>query len=299
MKKSFLFFVLIISALLFFSTPAKAADFLFNPHTIEISRNDEIKIDFFVDANENPINAISGQLIIPTDYIFIKNIIIGEGGVNLWIEKPELNNNIINFSGIVPNGFVGKINIFSFIIKAKKIGIVQIDPSNFRALINNGIGTDDNVDAPKLTINIIPETAELPTEIILEDTEPPDIFQIEIIKDDLLFDGKYALIFHTEDKQSGISHYKILEQRQYEFFGIKYRFGQWKTANSPYLLSDQKLKSSIKVVAIDSLNNERDSLLPAMNPIKWYENIIFWSIILITLFFGVIFCIYVKRRVKK
>jgi len=299
MKKVFLFFIFLISALLIFSTPAKAADFLFNSQTIEIHKNDEIKIDFFVDAKENSINAISGQLIMPVDYIFVKDIYTGESGINLWIEKPELKNNTIDFSGIVPNGFTGKINIFSLIIKAEKIGNIQINPNNLRALMNDGNGSDDYTDASKLAINIISETAELPTEIHLEDAEPPDFFQIEIIQNDLLYNGKYALIFHTEDKQSGISHYNILEQRQYEFLGIKYRFGQWKRADSPYLLSDQKLKSLIEVVAIDNLGNERNSTLPATNPIKWYENIIFWSIILITLFFGVIFCAYVKRRVKK
>lgn len=299
MKKAIIFFVLFISTLLFLSIPAKAADFLFNSEVIEIQKNNEIKIDFFVSAEQNPINAISGQLIIPTEYISVKEILIGESGINLWIEKPELKNNIIDFSGIVPNGFTGKINIFSLIIKAENIGNIQINSSNLRALLNNGIGTDDNVSASKLAIDIIPETAEFPTVIQLDDAEPPDFFQIEIVKNNFLFDGKYAVIFHTEDKQSGVNHYKILEQREYDFFGIKYRLGQWKTASSPYLLKDQKLKSLIQVVAIDNLGNERDSILPATNPIKWYENIVFWSIILITLIFGMIFCIYVKRRVKK
>ncbi|MCX6796840.1 MAG: hypothetical protein NTW06_05100, partial [Candidatus Falkowbacteria bacterium] len=56
---------------------------------------------------------------------------------------------------------------------------------------------------------------------------------------------------------------------------------KWQAAQSPYLLSDQKLRSYIYVKAIDKNNNERVAMLGPANPLLWYENFYIFSIIII------------------
>jgi hypothetical protein len=294
--KKFLTICFLVSLLFF--VPARAADFLFDYNTLELNQNNEMKINLFVKADNHRLNAISGKLEIPQN-ILIKEIIDSSSGINLWIEKPSLTNNEITFAGIVPGGFDGQINIFSLIIEGKHEGEGSLLLSDAEALINDGLGTADNVNYYPLTINVLPAGDEVIKITAIEDSEPPEIIWFEIIKDKSLFNKKYTAIFLAEDKQSGIDYYEILEQRQYNFFGIKYCHGKWQKAESPYLLNDQKLKSYITLKAVDKAGFQKMSDIKPRFSIKWYENIVFWGIILITLICGVIFCIYVKRRVKK
>lgn len=298
MKIFLLKFFFILFALFFYCLPARTADFLFDYNTLELNQNNEIKINLFVKADNNRLNAISGKLKIPQN-ILIKEIIDSSSGINFWIEKPSLTNNEITFAGIVPGGFDGQINIFSLIIKGEQEGENSLSLSTAEALIHDGQGTSDNVNYYPLTIKVLPASDEAIKVMTIEDGEPPEIIWFEIIKDKSLFNKKYTAIFLAEDKQSGVDYYEILEQRQYNFFGIKYVLGKWQKAESPYLLNDQQLKSHITLKAVDKAGYQKISEIEPCFTIKWYENIFFWGIILITLICGVIFCIYVKRRTKK
>ena len=81
---------------------------------------------------------------------------------------------------------------------------------------------------------------------LTEDKIPPEPFGILVLKDPQVFEGKYFITFNTQDKQTGIDHYEVKEGNK-----------DWKIAESPYLLEDQKLQSIIKVKAIDKAGNER------------------------------------------
>jgi hypothetical protein len=80
-----------------------------------------------------------------------------------------------------------------------------------------------------------------------------------------LFGGKYVLIFNTIDRESGISHFEVAEQK------LKFCFPsekeKWERAESPYLIKDQSLKSIIKVKAVDKVGNER---IVTLNPCAKY-----------------------------
>ena len=53
------------------------------------------------------------------------------------------------------------------------------------------------------------------------------------------------------------------------------KYAEWMTAESPQILTDQKLKSFIYIKAVDKFGNERIEIIPPKNPQKWYENYIF------------------------
>lgn len=282
MKKIFfLFFSL--AFILFSAADIFAADFLFFGAPETINTGDEFKIDFIVDANSVSINAVAGKIIFSNNLVSLQTIETGKSGVNFWVEPPKSSApGKIEYSGIVPNGFHGKITLFSAIFKANATGTANFSYDNLQALVNDGKGTADAVSSKILSTEILAAVEAQKTAVITTaDREPPNIFSPEIVKNENLFNGDYALIFQSDDKQSGIDHYQILEKRAYKFFYWSLQSGTWEKATSPYRLHDQKLKSEIFVRAIDRQGNGRTVNLPASSPIQWYENRLIWSIIIV------------------
>lgn len=74
----------------------------------------------------------------------------------------------------------------------------------------------------------------------------PKMWINKMFSDPAIFDGKYFLVFATQDKGSGISHYEVCE-------GGKRKCA---IAESPYLLQNQKLNQKIFVKAVDKNGNE-------------------------------------------
>jgi len=126
------------------------------------------------------------------------------------------------------------------------------------------------------------------------DTQPPEEFKPETGKSPSVFEGKYFLSFATKDSGSGIDHYEILEIGD---------GGEevWKIGESPYLLKDQTLQSTIRVKAIDKAGNERIAeIIPSLpkRPISLPG----WKIILVLAGIGIawwILRITRKRRIQK
>jgi hypothetical protein len=281
--KKFFQFLLFGALSLFFAADVFSADFTYSNFPQSTVAGSEFKIDFLVDANIFPLNAVAGKIIFTSGATELKSIETGSSQINFWVESPvNTAPGEKSFSGIVPNGFEGKIALFSAIFKANTTGTITFDYAELQALLNDGLGSEDTVTQKKLSITITPLiNASVEQKIISLDREPPDIFFPEVVRNQNLFDGDNTLIFKTEDKQSGIDHYNVLEKVTYNFFGREYSFGIWKQATSPYRLDDQKRHSEIFVRATDRQGNERIVRLPAQSPVRWYENRLIWSIIIV------------------
>jgi hypothetical protein len=87
-------------------------------------------------------------------------------------------------------------------------------------------------------------------ELIILDFDPPEPFEIHLIRDPNLFGNRFAIVYTTQDKGSGIDHYEVREK----FLGL---FGDWKLAKSPYELTHQSLFGIIEVKAIDRVGLEQ------------------------------------------
>ena len=297
MKKYF--FIIFFLLGFFFAERALASDFLFTGAPAEIYQGDEIKINLIVDAGEKTINTVGGRVIIPINYFSVKEIIDGDSGINFWVEKPTADaSGEIIFSGIVPGGWSGRLNVFSAILSANTPGEAELQIVSTTALLNDGLGTADEVNAFGARLKIIPKTdGRSPLAVALDDNEPPEIFYPEIISSLSIYGGRQALIFSTADKKSGLDRYEIMEKKIYRFAGMSVTTGNWKEAKSPYLLKDQKLQSEISIKAIDRRGNVRLAIIAPSSPIFWYENILFWGIILLlALIIVALFSIYAKRR---
>lgn len=240
---------------------------------------DQFKMGLFIEAEE-PLNAIEGKIIFPSDLLELQNADDGNSIINFWLEQPtEGKSGEIIFSGITPGGYIGnKGLIFSmtFFVKQEGVGIFTIHDA--RVLRNDGNGTEAMLEAVDSKFVISKKTTDVQIPVSeIEDFDSPESFVPEIASDPNVFDGKWFLVFATQDKGSGIDHYKVKESRQ-RFLGI---FSTWNQVESPYILQDQKLMSYIFVKSVDKAGNTRIEKILPQNPIKLYTNYENWFIIIL------------------
>lgn len=249
----------------------------------EVGVNQQFQADIIIDTGDEKVNAVEGEFDFQRGFLGIKEISDGNSIVNFWIQRPKLTlDNKIIFAGIIPAGYSGKGKIFSVVFKALKKGDAPVDFGNLRILLNDGSGTPVQTSSARALIKIsnIKASEEI-LRVKPADSEPPESFQIYLSNDKNVFDGKWFIVFATQDKNSGINRYEVSEKKQ-GFLNF-FRGLQWTGAESPYLLDDQDLSSDVYVRAFDRAENYRTEHLVSVNPLSWYENWLVWVIILIVI----------------
>ena len=83
------------------------------------------------------------------------------------------------------------------------------------------------------------------------------------------------MVFSTQDKQSGISHYEVCEGN-FHWLGC-----DWKKVESPYLIIDQNLGDRIEVKAVDLAGNE--TVVDAFSPPPTFGVYLFRGIIVLVI----------------
>lgn len=241
------FYILII--FLIYAAPAFSASFDIVPKTSDpdYKVGDEILFEINLDTNGLSYNTVDGKVLVGNN-LEIKQVITGSSIISAWIESPiDTKNNQIDFSGIIAGGFKGNGNLFQIILVPKYSGETNISTSENFVYINDGLGTEEKIED---TIHIVDVRdtykKEQNTLVYLKDTTPPEKFEVTLIKDRKIEDGKYILVFQAIDKGSGIKTYEILEGKKL-----------FKQATSPYVLVNQKINERIYVKAIDHDGNER------------------------------------------
>ena len=262
-----------------FAPLARGAEIFYDADTRKVKANTEFEVGVFLNAESENINAIEGILRFPADILEFKELNDGNSIVNFWVERPSrrVENEII-FSGITPGGFVGKRGlIFRITFLAKNEGNGKLEMQNIKALLNDGNGTAADISVSSLKIIVTSQDLSLPPKKEAKDQEPPESFKPEIARDPVIFDGKWFLVFATQDKGLGIGRYEIKETRSRIFES----FSRWISSESPYWLRDQKLRSYIFVKAVDKVGNTRVEQISPRNPLRWYENYENWLIIIL------------------
>jgi len=174
---------------------------------------------------------------------------------------------LVEFSGGIPNGYCGRIpgdpgpsNLLGQIIfrvpgmAVRELNNEQLSgeikfTDNSQVLLNDGLGTSAKLTTQGAVFHLVSKSEPAKDEWkekLTQDKTPPEAFEIQVLQDPNIFEGKYFIIFQTTDKQTGISHYEVKEEKR-----------DWQKAESPYLLEDQSLRSIIKVKAVDKAGNER------------------------------------------
>ena len=270
--------VLAACLLSFAAIPVFAAEIFFDAKTRELKVNQLFEVGVFINTDGESINAVEGKIVFPEKLLKLKEIRDGNSIVNFWIERPKVSNGEVLFSGITPGGFIDKQGlIFSTVFQARQAGRGLVEIREIKALLNDGKGTATNTSISNLELVISGSTAAAPPPVIEnKDTDLPEAFEPMVASDPEIFDGKYFLVFATQDKGSGIDHYEVREKFWAGFV----------TAASPHLLQNQRLDKKIFVKAIDKSGNERVVMLPPQKPLPWYRHYAIFAILLVLIVVG-------------
>jgi len=242
----------LLATLLLLPSFASASLLSLSTASTSIAVGDQIRVDAYLDTRGAKINAAEGNILFPADLLVPKEIISGNSAFGPWIKQPQIINDKIIFSGIIPGGINDdKVSLFSVIFQAKAEGLASIKYSQVKVLLSDGQATPDKIEWTNLPLNITRQN-RVPDIYSFRDTLPPEPFAPEVIMDPNLFNGQWFLIFNAADKQSGIDHYEVREGR-----------GNFIMAESPYLLKNQELDADIVVKAVDRSLNERVVILSA------------------------------------
>lgn len=218
---------------------------------------------FELDTLGVKINAVEGTLVLP-EGLDVEDVQIGGSSILIWLEQPKVNDRLVAFSGIIPGGLSGKINILSLVGEFDGSELLEVRFTNIRAL--NALGDGGEVIVrPRLIL--VSSTAE--------DTESPVSLDLAIARSKEVFDNKYFVSFLAQDKGVGVSHYEFA----YKIFGEP-KAEEWVRVESPYQLSTKSLFGRIYIKSVDSSGNERVASM--LGPYHFWR-IIFWGIILVLL----------------
>jgi len=292
--------LLSIFSFLFSLSHTQAAQLNLTSQVQELGGGQQFRVDLMLDAQGQSINAVEGEIVFPNELLELEDIRDGDSIINLWIERPRAPRETV-FSGVIPGGFEGVLSpyyegyrpgkIFSLIFQAKSVGEGIVEVKNAQALLHDGLGTSTELSISTFSFAIRETGREIEREPLVEkDTDLPEPFTPQIAKEPTIFDGKYFVVFVTQDKGSGIDHYEMQENRKEKIENRK-----WIEAESPYVLKDQALKSSIYVKAVDRAGNERIAVIPPENELSLYEKYFIWIIILVGIL-GLIFLSILWRK---
>lgn len=256
-----------------FTHSALATGLFFDTSNTEIKTGSFFEVTVVLNSPEQKINAIEGSVYFPGDLLNFVNIRENNSIINFWVEKPQVKtNNLINFSGIIPGGYLGEGNLFKIIFKSKTVGQGSLDFQDIKVFLNDGLGTELSLSQKNLSFNIS-DNAPIQDDVVivdLSDQYPPEPFTPIITKIPEIAGDNYVLVFATQDKDSGVDYYQIKE-------GLH----AFVNAESPYILKNQDLDKKIIVKAVDKSGNVRQVTISAVNKQGWYEN--FWIFVIIIL----------------
>lgn len=283
--KVFIKIIFISCIAVLMTMPVSAVEFFFDAKTTAIAIGDEVKIDFLINTEKDDINALEAVIVFPHDSLEIEEIRDGGSLINFWVERPHEREGAVRFSGIVPGGYRGSRGLlFSVVFRAKKEGSGLMVVRDLSALRNDGAGTAAKAYANPLQITVSGRLmSAVAQEAAIEDHTPPEAFTLEIAHDQNIFDGKYFLVFATQDKESGIDYYEVREGARSPIRAV-----------SPYVLQNQKRDEKIEVRAVDKRENERIARLAPQETYVVYRIV---AILMLVLIVGV--AIQYRRKKKK
>ena len=277
-----------------FTSTAKAANFFVVPP--ELMLGQEAEVVLAVNSESQSINTVDLKLSFSKGDFLIKKINEAGSLISFWVDNPSFSNDSgeISLSGIIPGGYQGKdgelLKINLVPLKLDKIGFTI---NQAQVLLNDGNGTEAKLTPSVLNFQVVGINSpnQPPPISEIKDTEPPELFTPEIGRQQDIFNNQWFLAFTTQDKNSGISHYEIREIR----YKILAPYVKWQTAQSPYILEDQQLKSFIYVKVTDLAGNSRIVILPPTHPLKWYENYIIWGILILIVVVAAVLSFLLRR----
>ncbi len=276
-----MYFIFPIFLFLVFPGGSRAALLYFDPVNPEVHRGDTITLTLRLDTDEGECINTVDAVVNYDPSIRAVDFSRGDSILNLWVENPKIDevNHRITFAGGVPGGYCGRVagdprltnSLLEIVFRSPGLNIggsetksarVWLDESS-QVYLHDGLGTPAAMRLQDTQIGLLSTigtaVSDSWTEDVSNDDELPSDFPITLTKDETAFNGQYFIVFNSVDKQSGIDHYEVMEEPFSEFYAFKWGRADapWVTRESPFVLEDQTLNSTIRVKAIDKAGNER------------------------------------------
>jgi hypothetical protein len=307
---------------------ASAATLYMDPNAVSLNRGDAAKVSIRLDTDEASgecINAVDGVIsysenIIPVD------ITVGKSIFPIWVENPIINKEArtISFAGGIPNGYCGRVqgdpNLTNTLVEiffrapgmqvgggeARTSAVVEFAEQT-TAYLNDGQGTHADLKTLGATFtladNVGSEILDPWSGDVQADDIPPEEFSASVES----IDNQWYVVFNTTDKQTGISHYEVIEESysQSKLFDFGAATAPWVETRSPHLLKDQSRNSVIRVKAIDKAGNEYIATLPVDDSARRFEFtpeimiVAGSSLILLLVLAAASYLLWRRRRAKK
>lgn len=232
---------------------ANASVFSVNTNISEVKTGGLVTATVLLDSESKSINTIEGDLVYDNISLVAERVNIGNSFISFWVEKPTvLNKGRIHFSGIVPGGLtMANSEVFSVVFRGQNTGDSKIEIDNALIYLSDGLGTQDKTSVKNKILGIVKSDTNEIEKLDNTDTVPPQSFKITRTKDASLFDGKYFIVFSSQDKGTGINHYNVCE----------YTTKDCIISDSPYLLKYQNPFYRIIVRAYDANGNMEEVIL--------------------------------------
>lgn len=163
--------ITIISIINFFlvTSSVGAATFFFDPVEKNILEKEKITLSLYINPDKDFINAIDGIVKFDQNKLEVIGIDYTDSIISAWIEKPEIKNNKIIFSGIIPGGFNGVLKpldgnvypgiLFNITFEAVGSGDTIVGLEDVVALKNDGLATEVESSIVPSVINIDPQNS--------------------------------------------------------------------------------------------------------------------------------------------
>lgn len=244
-----------------------AAVLYLEPSSGEYRPGDTLFVEVKLDTEGKCINIVEANLSFSREILGAVDFSQGDSILALWIKSPAIDQSqgLISFAGGIPAGYCGRIpgdpgssdllgkiifKVPGTIVSEARESLAKVNfLETSKTLLNDGFGTPAELTTRGAAFTILTEPGPSKDEWreeLRQDTIPPESFEIIISQNPAVFEGKYFIIFQTQDKQTGLDYFEVKEGK-----------GDWVKANSPYLLKNQDLESKILVRAIDKAGNER------------------------------------------
>ncbi len=291
MGKKFLNIIFLSLGWLLLASPALAAEVYLDPAQATFAPGDVFAVKVKLNTQGDCIN--TAQIAIKFNGpLRLVDFSAANSLLNLWLKRPDSQEikqanqkQKIVFIGGIPGGYCGVVrgdmgesNILGELFftaatsSAAKTSAAKIGfGPETKILLHNGQGTAAKLSARAAEIKISPQARPVGNQwqaVIAQDQISPEPFVIELLKNKSMFAGQYYIMFATRDKQSGLDHYEVKEQKLRPF--ARYAWlkklsslfyqpptASWQRVSAPYVLKDQSLSSLISVKAVDKAGNER------------------------------------------
>lgn len=150
------------------------ASLVFSPKAGTFQEGSVFDVQVFLDTRGQSVNTVELHVSFPTDKLFLVRPSGDKSIIGLWLEPPKYSNTDgrASFIGVIPGGIVtnsGLISTLTFRTKAAGTAVVKV-ASTSRVLMNDGLGTDAEVDYGRASYSV---TAKPPDGIaVFSETHP-------------------------------------------------------------------------------------------------------------------------------